>query len=163
VVVVVDGIQVEEVEQEVIELHFQVEQKLTLSGYGSTPVTVGGGGAGAGVPYCMLEVVQVILQYFQQLHQQVVEVEVLDNTKVQVHPGGSGGGGTGFHLDNPGGSGNTPPVSPPQGNPGGNAPTNPVFGGGGGEWSSRSSGLNSRFYSRKWRSRFSKFNYQVHQ
>jgi hypothetical protein len=48
--------------------------------------------------------------------------------------GGSGGGGT-FRY-NPSGAGNTPPVSPPQGNPGGSAtgcgPTNLAGGGGGG-------------------------------
>jgi hypothetical protein len=45
-------------------------------------------------------------------------------------PGGSGGGS---RNDAPGtGSGNTPPVSPPQGNPGGNAGTAPAFGSGGG-------------------------------
>jgi hypothetical protein len=45
-------------------------------------------------------------------------------------PGGSGGGS---RNDAPGtGSGNTPPVSPPQGNPGGNAGTAPAYGSGGG-------------------------------
>ena len=54
--------------------------------------------------------------------------------------GGSGGGGTGRRLagctPNPGGNGNTPPVSPPQGNPGGHAntpaPSSSNDGGGGG-------------------------------
>ena len=56
--------------------------------------------------------------------------------------GGSGGGGTGRRgpgcSPNPGGAGNTPPVSPPQGNPGGAANTpaptssNDAGGGGGG-------------------------------
>jgi hypothetical protein len=36
----------EEVEQVVIELHFQVEQKLTLENGTSYPITVGAGGAG---------------------------------------------------------------------------------------------------------------------
>jgi len=47
-------------------------------------------------------------------------------------PGGSGGGGT---LNVPGiGDGNSPPVSPPQGNPGGQTSPQPIsnFGGGGG-------------------------------
>jgi hypothetical protein len=35
----------EVVEQVVIELHFQVEQKLTLDGGTSYPITVGAGGA----------------------------------------------------------------------------------------------------------------------
>jgi hypothetical protein len=42
--------------------------------------------------------------------------------------GGSGGGGT---RSQPGGAGNTPPVSPPQGNDGGNGPTPNGDGGGG--------------------------------
>ena len=49
--------------------------------------------------------------------------------------GGSGGGGRGGSLNNPGGTGNTPPVSPPQGNNGGTSATgNPdhASGGGGG-------------------------------
>jgi len=49
--------------------------------------------------------------------------------------GGSGGGGNGGSLNNPGGTGNTPPVSPPQGNNGGTSATgNPdhASGGGGG-------------------------------
>ena len=43
--------------------------------------------------------------------------------------GGAGGCRPGYHC---GGAGNTPPVSPPQGQPGGGSPTNPSFGGGGG-------------------------------
>jgi len=52
--------------------------------------------------------------------------------------GGSGGGGAGGNPNTPGsapgGAGNTPPVSPPQGNPGGCASDGPlnVWGGGGG-------------------------------
>ena len=48
-------------------------------------------------------------------------------------PGGSGGGSGGCRPGcSAGGSGNTPPVSPPQGNNGGSSPNNPSFGGGGG-------------------------------
>ena len=47
-----------------------------------------------------------------------------------VKDGGSGGGGT--HYSHPGGSGNTPPVSPSQGFPGGNGQPNPPHGAGGG-------------------------------
>jgi hypothetical protein len=53
----------------------------------------------------------------------------------QGGPGGSGGGGGGGGIDQAGGTGNTPPVSPPQGNNGGNsAQTTPdhASGGGGG-------------------------------
>jgi hypothetical protein len=47
--------------------------------------------------------------------------------------GGSGGGGN-FRFCGAacGGAGNTPPVSPPQGNPGGDGSGNPVYGAGGG-------------------------------
>jgi len=49
-------------------------------------------------------------------------------------PGASGGGGSNFTTGRPGGTGNTPPVSPPQGNPGGTGSPNasPWTGGGGG-------------------------------
>lgn len=56
--------------------------------------------------------------------------------------GGSGGGG-GRSGNNPGGSGNTPPVSPSQGNPGGagsDVPGNITQGGGGGASSSGGTG-----------------------
>ena len=65
------------------------------------------------------------------------------SSPIAVHPngsqgvaGGSGGGG-GFRSGQTGGAGNTPPVSPPQGNAGGNAtpsgsPTTIDAGGGGG-------------------------------
>jgi len=47
--------------------------------------------------------------------------------------GGSGGGGNHRFCGNAdGGAGNTPPVSPPQGNPGGNGSGPPVYGAGGG-------------------------------
>ena len=48
--------------------------------------------------------------------------------------GGSGGGGSsgGGSADGSGGAGNTPPVSPPQGQPGGSGNTNPGQGGDGG-------------------------------
>ena len=50
--------------------------------------------------------------------------------------GGSGGGGNGDSFAGHVGSGNTPPVSPPQGNPGGASNQTPdgynMYGGGGG-------------------------------
>jgi hypothetical protein len=62
------------------------------------------------------------------------------NVNANGIPGGSGGGGGTFNPGTPGqgtvGSGNTPPVSPPQGNPGGTGATDNasyrVGGGGGG-------------------------------
>jgi len=57
------------------------------------------------------------------------------NTRVSGSPGGSGGGGSESNPDvtptQPGGTGNTPPVAPPQGNPGGNGVLNSAGGGGG--------------------------------
>ena len=55
-------------------------------------------------------------------------------------PGGSGGGGGGGDAVSPGGSGNTPPVSPPQGNSGGGGGTNQDGGAGGGAATSGGSG-----------------------
>jgi hypothetical protein len=70
---------------------------------------------------------------------------------VTAQTGGSGGGGAGNHnpstsLSNAGAAGNTPPVSPPQGNSGGNYAGGPVVstyqgaGGGGGIGSAGSNG-----------------------
>jgi len=63
-------------------------------------------------------------------------------------PGGSGGGGGGRGNSGPkpGGSGNTPPVSPPQGNPGGTATTDdsaPNVDSGGGGGGATGTGANS--------------------
>jgi hypothetical protein len=50
-----------------------------------------------------------------------------------ISPGGAGGSGRGGTADGPGSAGNTPPVSPPQGNPGGSGnPPGFAAGGGGG-------------------------------
>ncbi len=46
--------------------------------------------------------------------------------------GGAGGAGCSIGASLPGGSGNSPPVSPSQGNPGGNGGSSPGFSGGGG-------------------------------
>src|SRR5210317_243623 len=64
-------------------------------------------------------------------------------------PGGSGGGGSGAYNEvTAGGTGNTPPVSPPQGNPGGGnpgpaaaSPSNTQSGGGGGAGTAGSNGI----------------------
>ena len=68
------------------------------------------------------------IQLFQQLHQQVV-VEVVTNS---VHTSMDNQVDQVVEVDllvDPGGSGNTPPVSPPQGNNGGNGDlgTGPVM------------------------------------
>src|SRR5210317_241491 len=78
----------------------------------STITSSGGGGGGTGGPY----------------------------PTISGEAGGSGGGGGGrlYPVSNVGGAGNTPPVSPPQGNPGGQGrptaaePSNDRGGGGGG-------------------------------
>ena len=59
--------------------------------------------------------------------------------------GGSGGGGGGQNPGPNAGAGNTPPVSPPQGNPGGVADPSPGYfgGGGGGATAAGNSGLPS--------------------
>jgi hypothetical protein len=84
------------VELEVIVLLFQEEQKLSLTGGTSFPITVGAGGAG-GLQEEQIQVILVrILQYFQQLHQQVeVEVEKSYIGCGVGLAGGSGGGGGG--------------------------------------------------------------------
>jgi hypothetical protein len=63
-------------------------------------VGAGGNGIAQGAPMCVVEVAnQVQIQFFQQLHQQVVvavDGSEGHNTKIkQASPGGSGGGGAG--------------------------------------------------------------------
>jgi hypothetical protein len=58
------------------------------------------------------------------------------------NPGGSGGGAGGYRCHS-GGAGNTPPVSPPQGNPGGNNPGGQTQGGGGGATAAGGNGTGS--------------------
>jgi hypothetical protein len=87
------------------------------------PITVGAGGAGGTWTAPVLEVMDQI-QFLVQLHQQVVvEVEVRKCTSKS----GDGGFmvdqvveelGYGVQLAGTGGTGNTPPTSPPQGNNG---------------------------------------------
>ena len=57
--------------------------------------------------------------------------------------GGSGGGGAGYTYSTTGGAGNTPPVSPPQGNNGGNATSPSVCQTGGGGGGATAAGSNS--------------------
>ena len=61
-------------------------------------------------------------------------------------PGGSGGGGSGGDYNQPGGNGNTPPVSPSQGSPGGNStpnPSSPPDAGSGGGGGATEAGVNA--------------------
>jgi len=114
--------------------------RITVSAQGY-PITVGGGGAFTPYP-----------PYGQGLQGGVSTFDTitsagggggggarLNPANIPVYNGGSGGGGAHNDLDPPGrfgGSGNTPPVSPAQGNNGGNtgppAPQGGAAGGGGG-------------------------------
>jgi len=111
----------------------------TVSGF---PIVVGGGGAGQGGPSGNFRGVQGSTSSFSTISSAggggggtgSPSPELLGGS------GGSGGGGGGrnYPAPNAGGAGNTPSVSPPQGNPGGNGrtsaspPTNDRGGGGGG-------------------------------
>ena len=109
---------------------------------GSYPVSVGGGGAqpGAGDPNGQLgsnSVFSTITSAGGGHPRQSACSSVA---------GGSGGGGIVRYCGaNSGGAGNTPPVSPPQGQPGGTGGGAPVYGagGGGGAGGAGSNGSNS--------------------
>jgi len=97
------------------------------------PVTVGGGGAGA--PACSVSC--AVTNFGTDGSNSVFSTITstgggggAGNTNENGKTGGSGGGG-GLRCG-VGGSGNTPPVSPPQGNPGGAALNNTGGAGGGG-------------------------------
>jgi len=62
------------------------------------------------------------------------------NVQDPADAGGSGGGAGAYNIS--GGAGNTPPVSPPQGNPGGNGVLSPTGGGGGGGGGAGGAGTN---------------------
>jgi hypothetical protein len=97
------------VEQVVYRTSFPGGTKISLleSGSISVPVTIGAGGAGSGNLLMDHQgSIMDLLQYFQQLHQQVV-VEHLTNSG-NGSPGGSGGGASAPYNagSGPGGSGN---------------------------------------------------------
>ena len=113
---------------------------VTAQGY---PIVVGGGGAYAGSPLCYSTGVQGTPSSGFSLTSTGGGGGGARNTPSGAsnggQPGGSGGGGG--QADTPThqtyfGAGNTPPVSPPQGNPGGKGNLNPntptASGGGGG-------------------------------
>jgi hypothetical protein len=81
------------------------------------PITVGGGGAGGCVTPPKYQGNLVQIQYFQRIT--LLEVEVVGGGNNRSRSGGSGGGSGAICTPDAGGVGNTPPVSPPQGNPGG--------------------------------------------
>ena len=107
---------------------------VSVSGY---PVTVGAGGAGrCGAPYSGNQGSNSIFAGSTTITSAGGGFGSGDQDQPQVPgnggPGGSGGGG---HQISPGGNqtgaGNTPPVSPPQGNPGGTGSSPSGEGGGG--------------------------------
>ncbi len=112
---------------------------VSVQGY---PITVGAGGA-ASSPNCNAKGSPGGVSTFSTITSAGGGGGGSQNTNVQLAANGGSGGGGG-QADNPNpnyscgvnkGTGNTPPVSPPQGNPGGNgttAPPGPANGGGGG-------------------------------
>jgi hypothetical protein len=102
---------------------YRTSCSFSVCGATAYPITVGAGGA---THQLQEQEIMELHQYFQQLHQQVVEVEVVLNSNVGRTGGSGGGGGGGVPAPispgpNAGGTGNTPPVSPPQGNSGGSS------------------------------------------
>ena len=116
---------------------------------GSYPITVGAGGATL-VHHLMHKVMLDQFNFLVQSLQQVEAQAVLKHAN--IGDGGSGGGagaavGPGARS---GGSGNTPPVSPPQGNDGGDSVPSPnpgknAGGGGGGAGAVGNNGDYSRW------------------
>jgi hypothetical protein len=104
---------------------------LTAQGY---PITVGGGGAGSSAQPtkggCGNNSV------FSTITSALGAGAGTGSNSSSVRAGGDGGSGAGSAGSglpvSPGGAGNTPPVSPPQGNPGGAGSQNPGQGGSGG-------------------------------
>ena len=101
----------------------------------SFPITVGAGGAGSPGPGCY-EGSQGVSSVFSTITSTGGGGGNQHSTPAPGFPGGSGGG-AGARFNGAGGNGNTPPVSPPQGNNGGNSapgssPSGIDAGGGGG-------------------------------
>ena len=96
---------------------------ITLTSAGAVPITVGGGGAGKPFPGSPTAGTVGSSSIFSTI--------TSAGGGFGASGGGAGGSGGGSNNCSAGGTGNTPPVSPPQGNPGqGNPPG--VSGGGGG-------------------------------
>jgi hypothetical protein len=117
--------------QVMVQHHYKEQQKIYQ--LGTYAVVVGAGGTGGTCPTYSSRCSGQIPQVFQQSHQQEVVVVVLTIVQVstRIRWRFRGRSGTSGPYTKTGGSGNTPPVSPPQGNPGG-AVTNTNAGGGGG-------------------------------
>ena len=102
-----------------------------VTGY---PITVGGGGAGGINPFPGVPGTDGNPSVFSTITSTKGGYGTGGNPNPSGNPGGSAGGGSGNAAPSrSGGTGNTPPVSPPQGNDGGNGnPANNGGGGGGG-------------------------------
>ena len=108
---------------------------LTLS-VQTYPITIGAGGASTGPAPSQT-------QGGSSTFSTITSAGGGQGGRFPCNPGGNGGsGGGGAHPGPRAGTGNTPPVSPPQGNPGGasNAPTFPQLGAGGGGGASATGG-----------------------
>ena len=98
-------------------------------GSGQTTVTPGGGGNGSNGNNSIFSTITSAGGGFGTAYHPTCACMPAGN------PGGSGGGGgrgESPHVTKAGGTGNTPPVSPPQGQSGGSAPNTAPRGGGGG-------------------------------
>ena len=108
---------------------------LPVSASTTYPITVGGGGR-AGLSPSPAEGVQGSNSIFSSITSAGGGAGNSTNNPAGCFPAGSGGSGAGQRGENPAGasvfSGNTPPVSPPQGNNGGQGGTGPSCRGGGG-------------------------------
>ena len=109
---------------------------LPVSASTTYPITVGGGGR-AGLSPSPSDGVQGSNSIFSSITSAGGGAGTADNNPAPTFPAGSGGSGAGQRGENPNGasvfSGNTPPVSPPQGNNGGAGGTgSPARAGGGG-------------------------------
>ena len=103
------------------------------------PISVGGGGAGASPPSPLTG-----CSGSNSVFSTITSAGGGGGNESTGAAGGSGGGGGGNNGTYPGGAGNTPPVSPPQGNPGGigGSPGAGRSGGGGGGGSAAGQDVN---------------------
>lgn len=102
---------------------------VSVQGY---PITVGGGGPGSSGPGPGTNGSNSIFSTITSTGGGYGSVRIPSGARNAGSPGGSGGGGGNTPIPCSAGTGNTPPVSPPQGNPGGGATSSPENGAGGG-------------------------------
>ena len=119
---------------------------LPVSASTTYPITVGGGGR-AGLSPSPSDGVQGSSSIFSSITSAGGGAGTADNIAAPSFTAGSGGSGAGQRGENPNGasifSGNTPPVSPPQGNNGGQGGTGPSCRGGGGGGGAGAVGANA--------------------